>query len=150
MTFQVLVGCTHQIVGGILSLIHRCACRDRKKKLQLVHVRRYPDGREPIAGARFLSCCDLSIFYQRVADGLLQPQENRRSTWGREAAYMYVDLPIEIFQHFKSIVGKSMISGKLRLTTTTTKGRVHSNSISRSCTICIQSALTTNLVTSFT
>ena len=30
-------------------------------------VQRDPDGREPIAGVRFLSCCDLSILCLRLA-----------------------------------------------------------------------------------
>ena len=40
----------------------------RVEQFQL--LRRDPDGREPIAGARFLSCCDLGIFYLRIADRL--------------------------------------------------------------------------------
>ena len=44
----------------------------RVEQFQL--VRRDPDGREPIAGAQFLSCCDQNIFCLRVADDLLRAQ----------------------------------------------------------------------------
>ena len=39
----------------------------RVEQFQL--VRHDPDIQEPIAGARFLSCCDLSIFCLCIVDG---------------------------------------------------------------------------------
>ena len=41
------------------------------------------NSREPIAGAWFLSCFDLSIFCLHFAGSLLRAQENRRLTLGR-------------------------------------------------------------------
>ena len=52
-----------------------------RKNRTIFHLeRRDPDGREPIAGARFLSRCDLDIFCLRGSDGLLRAQEHCRST----------------------------------------------------------------------
>ena len=78
-TFQSAIIYDLSVIAMILRQSEAVAAQKTLTVARVEHfqlVRRDPDGREPIAGARFLRCCDLSILFiiLRVADGLLRRQ----------------------------------------------------------------------------